>query len=392
MQRAADSSMFDDIEESALCLFLKFTGGSPVVLLKELTVLCRKFAQTAQATADKAQTPHPPLKGFPNKGEGIIMRRKKYRRRKSSYVDQQSINYGSYHGLSGGSGQSNSPYSVKEKRKIVTGKNTLYFGLALVVLIGLLQVGVILADRFFGEGDIKVEEAGDTSPVQAAPGTVPGDANAGTETGSPGDNPSYLGDPTSGYGQLVNRSYPIPDAQSYHPSDLENVAGSYQQMRAEAAQAMNKMIEDFKTENPSLPIYAQSGYRTYDRQVQLYNNQIKRRGEALGTVYSAIPGTSEHELGLALDLSVDGSTLNWEFADSVQGKWFAEHCYEYGFILRFPKDKQAITGIIYEPWHFRYVGVDIAKDIANKGITTLEEYYGMYLKAEDLDPYLEHLQ
>lgn len=327
-----------------------------------------------------------------NKGDVLEMGRKVYRRRKKSYSAKQTINYVDYQGLSQSSGfsdQSNTPSSVIKKNTAIKRKNTLYFAIALVSLLVVLRAGVLLADHFFGTGEVKVEDAGETPSVQAASGVDPEKVS---EAVSPSGKSSFIGDPYSGYGQLVNRSYPIKDAESYHPEDLETVADSSEQMRAEAAQAMNQMIEDFKVQNPTLSIYPQSGYRTYDRQVQLYNNQIEKKGQLLGTIYSAIPGTSEHELGLAMDLSVDGSSLSSVFADTVQGKWFAQHSHEYGYILRFPKNKQSITGITFEPWHFRYVGVKIAEDMAKKGIATLEEYYGLYLKAESIDPYLQYLQ
>lgn len=202
-----------------------------------------------------------------------------------------------------------------------------------------------------------------------------------------------VGDPYSGYGQLVNRSYPIPNAASYKPTDLKKVAYGNVQLRAEAADAMNRMVADFKKAYPKYNLYAQSGYRTHSQQVYLYDRQIGRQGGnkyKAGTI-SAVPGTSEHELGLAVDLTINGD-LPQSFGSTTQGKWLAAHCMEYGYILRYPADKEKIVGIIYEPWHFRYVGKDIADDMKIKGVTTLEEYYGLYLNDGDINPYLPYLK
>ena len=200
----------------------------------------------------------------------------------------------------------------------------------------------------------------------------------------------------SGMGQLVNRTYPIPNASSYHPSDLKtvrcSVSGRNVQLRSEAATALDKMVDAYHAAYPSSTLKAQSGYRTNSYQVTLYNNQISRKGNKYAAgVVSAVPGTSEHELGLAVDLTRDGTLLE-SFGSTQQGKWLAAHCREYGFILRYPADKQLITGIIYEPWHFRYVGKDVVDDMRLTGATTLEEYYGLYLAPKDIDKYKPYLK
>ena len=202
----------------------------------------------------------------------------------------------------------------------------------------------------------------------------------------------FVADPYSGYGQLVNRSYPIPNASSNKITDLKKVQYGNVQLRAAAADALNRMIADYKKAYPGSTLYAQSGYRTHSTQVYLYDRQIGRQGGnkyKAGTI-SAVPGTSEHELGLAVDLTYDGSLLQ-SFGSSRQGKWLAAHCMEYGYILRYPADKEKVVGIIYEPWHFRYVGKDIAADMKAVGATTLEEYYGLYLNEKDIKPYLPYL-
>ena len=129
--------------------------------------------------------------------------------------------------------------------------------------------------------------------------------------------------------------------------------------------------------------YIASAYRTHADQIYLHNNKIQRlinegyseaeARELAGTVV-AVPGTSEHELGLAFDL-VDDSYRNLDEAqeNTAVQKWLMENSWKYGFILRYPNDKSEITGIIYEPWHYRYVGKEVSKELHESGLT-LEEY------------------
>ena len=126
-----------------------------------------------------------------------------------------------------------------------------------------------------------------------------------------------------------------------------------------------------------------SSYRTWEKQENLYNNQVNKlmaqgysaeaaREEAAKAI--AVPGTSEHQLGLAVDIvDLNNQNLDSSQEDTAVQKWLMEHCWEYGFILRYPNGKSEITGIIYEPWHYRYVGREAAKEITEAGIC-LEEY------------------
>ena len=119
-------------------------------------------------------------------------------------------------------------------------------------------------------------------------------------------------------------------------------------------------------------IIAVSTYRSYFYQKELFNKYIKEMGLKKTLSASAKPGHSEHQLGLSVD--VEGSNLDYnKFEDSKEFKWMLNNSYKYGFILRYPKEKEYITGFKYEPWHYRYVGIKIAKEIHDKNIT-LEEY------------------
>lgn len=115
-----------------------------------------------------------------------------------------------------------------------------------------------------------------------------------------------------------------------------------------------------------------SGYRSYDYQVGLYNQYVERDGQEAADRYSARPGYSEHQTGLCFDVGA----IDDAYGETQAGIWLAQHAADYGFILRFPQGKEYITGYMYEPWHIRYVGVDVAKEIYAANVT-LEEYLGV---------------
>ncbi len=121
-----------------------------------------------------------------------------------------------------------------------------------------------------------------------------------------------------------------------------------------------------------LTIYISSGFRSYDYQAGLYQRYVERDGKEAADRYSARPGYSEHQSGLAFDLN----TITDDFKDTDEGRWVAENCYKYGFIIRYPADKEDVTGYMYEPWHIRYLGTEIAEDVYSSGLC-LEEYLGI---------------
>ena len=124
-------------------------------------------------------------------------------------------------------------------------------------------------------------------------------------------------------------------------------------------------------------IWIQSGYRSYSLQESLYNKYVNRDGKLAADTYSARPGYSEHQTGLAFDLN----SISDEFQDTSEGKWVNENAWRYGFILRYPKSKESITGYKYESWHLRYVGEDLAAKLYNNGDwITLEEHFNLTSK------------
>jgi len=178
---------------------------------------------------------------------------------------------------------------------------------------------------------------------------------------------------------LVNPWHAVPDD---YESQLVNLPNG---MKADARvyDALMEMLDACKADG--LHAIVGSAYRSYDTQVTLYNNKINRlknqgydeetaRREAGRVV--AVPGTSEHQTGMAFDIvALSYQLLEEDQENTAEQKWLMEHCYEYGFILRFPKDKVDITGIIYEPWHYRYVGKEAALAIRDSGLC-FEEWLG----------------
>ena len=152
------------------------------------------------------------------------------------------------------------------------------------------------------------------------------------------------------------------------------VAGDSAQklLRREAAEALEQLFR--QAARAGIRLYGVSGYRSYERQQEIYTRKVSQRGEE-ATRFNAPPGHSEHQTGLAIDVSspsVDYRLVQ-AFGDTPEGRWLARHAAEAGFIIRYPAGKECITGYAYEPWHLRYVGVPAARYLMEHGLT-LEEY------------------
>ncbi|MCR5107222.1 MAG: M15 family metallopeptidase [Lachnospiraceae bacterium] len=185
----------------------------------------------------------------------------------------------------------------------------------------------------------------------------------------------------------------LVNKQNYIREGMEPELGSLSdghKVDKRIVRAYERMSEAAKKDGVILVIC--SAYRDYDYQTGLFDKKIKGyMSEGLpyldayrNSAFSVtVPGTSEHTLGLALDIvAEDYSRLDEGFEETDQGKWLKEHAPEYGFILRYPKDKEYITGITYEPWHFRYVGVESAEYITENGLV-LEEYVRLLKEREE---------
>lgn len=166
---------------------------------------------------------------------------------------------------------------------------------------------------------------------------------------------------------VANKSYPLPS--SYNPGDLLK----------EFKDNFNKMKDDAKNDGVNLVIG--SGFRSYNSQSSIYNNYVNRDGKEKADTYSARPGHSEHQSGLAADIYGEASKDKylWQsWGETNDGKWVNNNCYKYGFIIRYVKGKENETGYMYESWHIRYVGVELSTKLYNNGDwITLESYLGI---------------
>ncbi|MNW49334.1 D-alanyl-D-alanine carboxypeptidase [compost metagenome] len=179
---------------------------------------------------------------------------------------------------------------------------------------------------------------------------------------------------------LVNKEFALPE--DHVPTDLvyPDVRFTFKEkiekrmMRSEAAAALEKLFAG--AEEDGVYLAGVSAYRSHSTQTALFNRYVAKDGEEKAKTYSAVPGHSEHETGLSIDVSgSDGKCAAEDcFGGTKEANWLDEHAAEYGYIIRYPEGKESITGYKYEPWHIRYVGVEIATYIAENNIT-LEEYY-----------------
>jgi D-alanyl-D-alanine carboxypeptidase len=199
------------------------------------------------------------------------------------------------------------------------------------------------------------------------------------------DPPKYSIDEADSIWVVVNKQRQISPLR-YQPENLvfpafpkpkvQNPFGL--QLREEASLATVEMALAMGEAGQGTLIL-NSGYRTYKNQQGLYNRTRDTRGLAVAEKLSARPGHSEHQLGLAADFSVKGKgcAILVCFGNTEAGKWLAANAHDYGFILRYPKGNKPITGFQYEPWHFRYVGAELATEMRTKAISTLEEFWGL---------------
>ncbi len=180
---------------------------------------------------------------------------------------------------------------------------------------------------------------------------------------------------------LVNKNRNLPS--DHKPKDLvvPNVRFSFKEklekryLRDEAAKALESLFVEAEKDN--IILYAVSGYRSYNTQKGLFDRKVERVGYEEANKLVAVPGQSEHQTGLSMDVSSKSANFSLEeiFGQTLEGKWLKDNAHRFGFIIRFQKEAVDITGYSYEPWHIRYVGEDAAKEIYEKNIT-LEEFLG----------------
>ncbi|GAA0333611.1 hypothetical protein GCM10008967_25440 [Bacillus carboniphilus] len=246
--------------------------------------------------------------------------------------------------------------------------------------------------------DEETEKTPEDKPEIEEPVDEDTDSGQGSNTESPDDSETNVGeeeddqstaeqpviptvaDPTS-ITVMVNKSAKLPDG--YRPADLVRpdvpFAFGNQQLekallRKEAALALENMFAAAKVDG--ITLVAASGFRSYETQSMLFENEVKQFGYEKASMAVAYPGTSEHQTGLTMDITAASVNhiLTEQLGQKPEGKWLEKNAHQFGFILRYPLGKESITGYQYEPWHFRYVGVQIATEIFEKQLT-LEEYY-----------------
>lgn len=190
------------------------------------------------------------------------------------------------------------------------------------------------------------------------------EARGKNETGF--DKSRYsLSDPKSPW-VIVNKKRPLPP--EYAPTDLDG------DVRREAAIKLKELYAAAQASGYSL--YSVSGFRSYESQKLTYNSYVSRDGQANADTYSARPGHSEHQTGWGVDVGSGNCDLDKCFGETPAGKWVAKNAHKHGFVIRYLKGKEQITGYQYEPWHLRYVGIELAGEI-NKTGQTLEEFFGL---------------
>ena len=179
---------------------------------------------------------------------------------------------------------------------------------------------------------------------------------------------------------LVNKQRPLP--RDYTPSELTIPAVKTQEWRSQDERSVRADIASYvvamfkEAQDNSLVLTILSGYRSALTQEIIYNNSLVRVGEEQTKQYIAFPGQSEHQTGLVIDIATtpEECSLEWCFENTGAGEWLRNNAHRFGFILRYPKEKETITGYSYEPWHFRFLGVDLATALHESGLTFEEAW------------------
>lgn len=227
--------------------------------------------------------------------------------------------------------------------------------------------------------------ASDRVPIPAPTTPTPTVTPTATPTPTPTPTPTFdagrysIDDPASLW-VVVNKLRPLQPT-SYAPTDLVRVPVAHTNepfLRQAAADAVVELFSAAEAE-VGLRLQSLSAYRSYTVQVSVYNNIVATRGQEYANVRSARPGHSEHQTGLVIDIGSVPAACAFDpcFGSTDHGRWLAANAHRFGFHLRYQPEMTPITGYSYEPWHFRYVGVELATELHETGVRTLEEFFGL---------------
>jgi D-alanyl-D-alanine carboxypeptidase len=241
---------------------------------------------------------------------------------------------------------------------------------AIVLILALLAVAVVVVGVVVGANANAGAEATATPTPTETPRPAPAEAAPPATVDTFDRTAHSLDDPMSIW-VVVNKLRPM-NPQDFEPEDLvfvdvEQTFEAY--MRQEASDAIITMF-DAAANEADLFLASNSAFRSYESQENIYDGD---------DTLTARPGFSEHQTGLTMDIGASSGECSIEacFGELPEGIWLRDNAYRFGFILRYPADKTAVTGYEYEPWHFRYVGVPLATEMRDRGITTLEEFFGL---------------
>lgn len=242
----------------------------------------------------------------------------------------------------------------------------LLIGVAALLVVAVVLVIALLSPR-------PEPEPTDTATPTAEPSPTPSPSPTFDATRYSIDDPGSIW-------VVVDKLRPL-DPADYAAPDLVEVPVPHvhtPRLRQEASDAVVAMFAAFTAET-GLEMQSQSAYRSYAAQVDVYNGYVASLGVEGADLTSARPGHSEHQTGLAIDISALPATCSLAacFADTPQGQWLAANAYRFGFLLRYPDGLTAITGYEFEPWHYRYVGVELATELHDTGVATLEEFFDL---------------
>lgn len=184
---------------------------------------------------------------------------------------------------------------------------------------------------------------------------------------------------------IVNKQHPL-NPKTYVPSDLitpsmvvrSKITSDESKVSSKIAPSLERMVTDARSQGILLNL--QSGYRSYQLQISVYNNEVSSFGQSTADKESARPGYSEHQTGLAVDLGsipTPSCDVAQCFGTTKEGVWLAANSYKYGFIVRYTSDNQSVTGYEVEPWHLRYVGVALSTELHDKNVTSLEQFFNV---------------